>query len=303
MLWLSCEGQMDVWELFSDNSYLSAIHDRQGLLVVVPPDLRTKMTESFSPQLLQGFWRKLKKKNPKIAVMSPTFTTQNCNQKESHMATVPSVLGPSEYQILGGEHFLGLGPESVKICWLKKVQYLQKKYHCQWTLLRGKKPKWIFHNFGNLLHPLELVPDSRKYVVPTEWQVRTVLGDSISKAEVISIQAPQYRQCALISDFLDVAKLSIGEEAVLAMNWIKDRPEGLTLQNLALATMTGPAVSSLPKNMTADVQYATNKCESLASRKPLSLHGNPSASAQDFSPHMWQSFDVIVYRICTSNAV
>ena len=31
VLWLSCEGQIDVWELFSDNSFLSAILDRQGL--------------------------------------------------------------------------------------------------------------------------------------------------------------------------------------------------------------------------------------------------------------------------------
>ena len=60
MLWLSCEGEIDVWELFSDNSYLSAILDRQGLLVAAPVDLRTKKTESFSPQLLQGFWSKLK---------------------------------------------------------------------------------------------------------------------------------------------------------------------------------------------------------------------------------------------------
>ena len=33
VLWLSCEGQVDVWELFSDNSYLSSIFDRQGLMV------------------------------------------------------------------------------------------------------------------------------------------------------------------------------------------------------------------------------------------------------------------------------
>ena len=56
VLWLSCEGQIDVWELFSDNSYLSAILDRQGLLVAAPVDLSTKKAESFSRQLLQGFW-------------------------------------------------------------------------------------------------------------------------------------------------------------------------------------------------------------------------------------------------------
>ena len=64
MLWLSCEGQIDVWELFSDNSYLSAILDRQGLVVAATVDIRTKETESFSPQLLHGFWSKLKEKNP-----------------------------------------------------------------------------------------------------------------------------------------------------------------------------------------------------------------------------------------------
>ena len=31
VLWLSCEGQLDVWEQFSDNSHLSAILDRQGI--------------------------------------------------------------------------------------------------------------------------------------------------------------------------------------------------------------------------------------------------------------------------------
>ena len=85
----------------------------------------------------------------------------------------------------------------------------------------------------------------------------------ISKTKVISIQAPQYRQYALISDFLDLAKWSIQEEAALATKWIKDRPEGLKLQNLALATMTGPSLRSLPKKLTADVQYAIEKYESL----------------------------------------
>ena len=55
VLWLSCEGQVNVWELFSDNSNLSAILDRQGLLVAAPVDLRTKKAESFWPQLTQGF--------------------------------------------------------------------------------------------------------------------------------------------------------------------------------------------------------------------------------------------------------
>ena len=56
VLWLSCEAQIDVWEMFSDNSHLSAILDRQGLQVAAPLDLRTKKAERFSPHLSQGFW-------------------------------------------------------------------------------------------------------------------------------------------------------------------------------------------------------------------------------------------------------
>ena len=126
------------------------------------------------------------------------------------------------------------------------------------------------------------MPDSRKHIVPTEWQVRTDLGDSVSMPTVFSIQSPQYRQCALISDFLDLTELSLRDEAALATNWIKDRPAGLKLQNLALATVTGPAMGSLPKSMAEDVQHAINKCESLGSGKQLILHGNSSEVAEEF---------------------
>ena len=74
--------------------------------------------------------------------------------------------------------------------------------------------------------------------------------------------------CALISDFVDLAILSIRQVAALATNWIKDLPEGLKLQNLAVATMTCPVLSSLPQG------------------KQLILHWNSSALAKEFSPHM-----------------
>ena len=57
-----------------------------------------------------------------------------------------------------------------------------------------------------------------------------------------SIQAPQHRKLALISDSLELENLSIREEALLATNWINDRPEELKLQNVALATIPGPAI-------------------------------------------------------------
>ena len=80
--------------------------------------------------------------------------------------------------------------------------------------------------FGDLLQPLHFVPISRERVVPTEWKVRSVFGLCHSKARVITSQAPQYWQSALISEFLDLANLSIRDEAALATNWIKNRPEG-----------------------------------------------------------------------------
>ena len=159
----------------------------------------------------------------------------------------------------------------------------------------------FFHNFGNLLRPLEFVPTSRERVVPTEWQVRSFLGDHISKLNLISIRAPQYRQYMLISDFLDLVDLGIREEAILATNWIKDRPQGMKLQNLALANITGPALRSYPKNMTANVQHALNKCESFGSGKPWILHKNPSAIAEDCS-RIWNSFDAMFCQIWSSSA-
>ena len=189
-------------------------------------------------------------------------------------------------QILGGTS-LFLGQESGKIWWLKKVQHLQKKYRCQWTLLRGEEPKWIFHSLGNILRPLELPPASLERVVPTERQVRTVLGDCISRAKVIPAQAPQYGHCALISDFLDLANFehrrrrrsSIGHELDQGPTRRVEAAEP------CVGNQDGPIYRQFTeKNLTADVHYASNKCESLGSGRQLILHRNPSATGRDFSP-------------------
>ena len=72
VLWLFCEGQIDIWKRYSANSCLSATLDRQGLMVAVPTDQRTKKSEGFSPRALQGFWSKIETKNPKIVASFPT---------------------------------------------------------------------------------------------------------------------------------------------------------------------------------------------------------------------------------------
>ena len=84
VLWLSCEGQTDVCELFTDNSYLSAILGRQGLMFATQAHLRTKKAEGFSPQALHGFWAKIKMKNPQLVVMSSTvFNKNNDNDNDN----------------------------------------------------------------------------------------------------------------------------------------------------------------------------------------------------------------------------
>ena len=122
---------------------------------------------------------------------------------------------------------------------LKRCNTLQKSTTANGTSCVAKNPSGCFTISANLLRPLELVPASRERVVPrrmasphVHWRLHIKgKGDSSSSTSVF--------QYALISDFLDLAHLSFQEEAALATNWINDRPEGLKLPNLALATRTG----------------------------------------------------------------
>ena len=103
---------------------------------------------------------------------------------------------------------------------------------------------------------------------------------------MISIQSPQCRHLTLINNFLDLVNLSVREEAILATNWIKDRPDGLKASEPCIGHYDRPNDEQFTENMSADVQYAITKCESLGSGKRVTLYGNPSAIAQDFFPHM-----------------
>ena len=195
VLWLSSKGRPDVWKLFSDNSYLSAILDRQGPPVPVPVD-RKKNSESFSPQLFQGCGSKLKDKIPKIVVLCPTVTTKNSKQKEVIWEQYRLCLAVAEYQIC----CVGL------------------------SCVEGR-PSGSFIIWAVYFTHLDLHQSHASILYQQNLQIRTVLGDCISRTRILSIQAPQYRQHALISDFLDLALLSLQKEAALATNWIKDRLE------------------------------------------------------------------------------
>ena len=107
VLWLSNKSQKDLWSCSQTSLILSASLDRQGLSVAVPVDLG-KNSKSFSPQLLQAFWSKLKDKNPKNVVMSPTVTAQNSKQKEVIWQQYRLCLAAAECQICD-KHFLIFG--------------------------------------------------------------------------------------------------------------------------------------------------------------------------------------------------
>ena len=105
-------------------------------------------------------------------------------------------------------------------------------------------------------------------------------SDSISSASASTTCAHQRLRGLCISK-------SPREQGALATNWIKERPEGLKLQNLALTTKTGPFCKQFTgKSNCRRPLHTINKCETLGSGKQLVLHGNPSAIARDFSPHM-----------------
>ena len=93
VLWPSCEGQIDVWEMFSDNSYFSAVLDRQGLQVAAPIDLRTKKAESSSPQLITGLLAKAQEKESQDCWDVTEFRDEKLQKERSGMATVQFVYG------------------------------------------------------------------------------------------------------------------------------------------------------------------------------------------------------------------
>ena len=179
------------------------------------------------------------------------------------MATEPLMCGRGGASNSWRKALPFIGTRVRKIWWLQKVQYLQRKYHCQWTLSCEARNLCRFFTVSAIccVHKNWFQPRV------SEWFRREVLGDCISKSTLIPVQPPQYRQYALISDFLDRAHQSIREEA-------------------AWATMTGPALRSFPKNLTADVQYATDKCESLGPRASIDTSRNAIGTCKALFPHV-----------------
>ena len=79
----------------------------------------------------------------------------------------------AEHQILGGKHFL-----------IFRTRITKDLVVGQGAISPGNGPSCVTRNPSGFftvsaifLRPLELIPASRERVIPTEWQVRSVLGD------------------------------------------------------------------------------------------------------------------------------
>ena len=130
VLWPSCDGQTDVWELFSDNSYLSVILDRQGL----------ENKESW--ELLTTGTTRLLVKDENKESQGRCDVSDGVNQvhkaKGSFLVTV-CARPQQNIKILGVNISL--------FCDLSKQNLVVEEGTR--ALLRGTQPKWIFHNVGD----------------------------------------------------------------------------------------------------------------------------------------------------------
>ena len=206
-----------------------------------------KKAESFSPQLIQGFWQKLKKTFPRL-LWCPRLSRRTTSTRKKWYSI-------DNIKFFAENTFLFWDQDQERFGGWKRCN-ISRKVPLPMNLLRGEKPKLILHNLAIFCVHWSFMPASRERVVPTEWQVRTVLGGCVSRAKVLPGLCPS--ECTRASR-------------------IDPRSE-----NFTSATRTGRSTGSLQENLTADVHCAINKFESLGSGKQLILHGNPSAIAKGF---------------------
>ena len=197
-----------------------------------------------------------------------------------------------KHQILGGKHFLIYGTRNKKNLLIEEGTIYPEKSST------ANGPSCV-EKTQNLSRPLESIPVSRERMVPAEWQVRTILGDCISKDRVITVQAPQYRQHALISDFPRpcqpecTRRSSIGHELDQWSTW--------------RVKVSEPCFSHYGRP--SDEQFTDKFDCTLLTNANLWAQGNNWSFTgihrrlqQNFL-RIWQSFDVMFYRTCISSYV
>ena len=135
----SCEGQAAVLEMFSDNSYLSAILDRQRLLVAAPRELTTQKAENFYATATAGLLVQAKEKEPQDRCGVPDCCNEELQATRSYLATTPCMLGRGRAPKSSAEKpsYFGTRNRNNLVVEEGTISPEKKKYHCQWTFLRG----------------------------------------------------------------------------------------------------------------------------------------------------------------------
>ena len=261
-LFYTCEGNS--WEMFSDNSHLSAILDRQGLRVATPVDLRTKKTETFYTTVTAGLLVRTKEKS-KDRCDVPNVATKSCKQQEVTRQQHRSCLAVQNNKSLAEN--TSWRPETEEFGGWRMYKISRKMPQPQMDFLQ------------HLLRPLQSILISRERMVLTEWQFRTTLEDLI-----FTIEAPE---CALINDFLDwtltqlecARRSSTGHELDRWSTWrVKaSKPCGSSHGRTSDEHVTE---IWLPTSCTL-----LNRCESLGSRKQYSWK-NPWGNCKDFFQYL-----------------
>ena len=171
VLWPSCEGQIDVWELFSDNSYLGAGLDWWGLLVAVPVSWPSQ--KAFHQN---SYWLlvKAQRKETQDCCDVPNYHFQKLQTKEVIWRQYNLCLAVTEYQILCDEYFLIMGPESGKIWWLKRYNVFRRDITVNGPFYVEGNPRASSMTWTISYHHMSQYLTRNDNVVPLKLQILTL---------------------------------------------------------------------------------------------------------------------------------
>ena len=137
--------------------------------------------------------------------MSPNVCNEELSATRIYLTTNTMCAWPwQNTKFFGRKHVRILGPETGKILEWRRNNISSTNTTVD-ELSCVEKNQVDFRKLGNLLRPSKSISVSRERVIPTEWQVPTILGDCIPKVKVHTVHALQYREHTFISGFLDFA--------------------------------------------------------------------------------------------------
>ena len=245
------------------------------LSLIRPQHLRTKLKASLIPACCRAFGQSSRKRIPRLLGCLRLLCFYQ-------MATVSFVLGRGRAPNLRRYAFSDCGTR------IRKDLVLEEGTNTSRESTTANGPSCLARNQSGFFIILAISYNHLSSCQPpvSEWFQRKGKSEQFweivyPRAKVISIQAPQYRQYALISGFLDFANLSIREEGSIGHE-LDQGPGRVEASEPCLGHYDRPRC----KQSTEKCDCRFNTCESLGSGRQLIFHGNPSAIARAFSAQM-----------------